>query len=542
MAEFNEHSAPVTDLAFHPNELLLTSCSLDGTVKFWDLEAFAQVSSSTNESGPMHKITYNEEGSVLFSCGRDLLKCFQWEPTITLSALIVNWGRVKDTFMTTHQMIAASSTAMSASLFVVNLGNKTNPSVVTGITSSHSLSTSSTTNDIPTQLSMMTTKDPMNSLSSAFKSNLSFSVSSGLNNATSLTNLSSVPSTAMINAVASSMAKSSHLHHSQSCLKEGLRSPPTRLPPINSNKASSSSFTITPFSSKQSAVVFPEPNNVHVMSSVKSLTSDHLSSPASKTTINSSMKSLVSPLIQSPEDEVSGVIPEEDEVRLNLFPSTAKDLHLNSSNNNSNKPVQNVAPSAIMSTAGNSSRNTSGTKLSWNTNHHQQTNNSPKTLPLAATTAASNSNLKTTNKVPPTTTNKASIRPTKAAAIIYPEPKKKPSPPASIVSSEERVELIPENRDHPAGLDIDDFLPKHLQDTVRMGYHPQPEMSETEAMTSIMRGHKSLVTALSHRKKNVQIVLALWSSKDPMKGLEQAIHFDDQSIIVDILNVINLKP
>lgn len=61
-------------------------------------------------------------------------------------------------------------------------------------------------------------------------------------------------------------------------------------------------------------------------------------------------------------------------------------------------------------------------------------------------------------------------------------------------------------------------------------------------MSSIMKGHKSLVTTLSHRKKNVQIVLALWYQKDAVKGLEQAIHFDDQSIIVDILNVINLKP
>lgn len=93
-----------------------------------------------------------------------------------------------------------------------------------------------------------------------------------------------------------------------------------------------------------------------------------------------------------------------------------------------------------------------------------------------------------------------------------------------------------------AGLDIDEFLPKHLQDTVRLGYVPQPEMSESEAMQAILRGHKSLVTALSHRRKNIQIVLATWSTKDARLGLEQAIHMDDQSVIVDILNVITLKP
>lgn len=93
-----------------------------------------------------------------------------------------------------------------------------------------------------------------------------------------------------------------------------------------------------------------------------------------------------------------------------------------------------------------------------------------------------------------------------------------------------------------AGLDIDEFLPKHLQDTLRLGYLPQPEMSESEAMQAIIRGHKSLVTALSHRRKNIQIVLATWSTKDARLGLEQAINMGDQSVIVDILNVITLKP
>ena len=182
--------------------------------------------------------------------------------------------------------------------------------------------------------------------------------------------------------------------------------------------------------------------------------------------------------------------------RLDLFPATTKDLHLNSKSGSEDHQ-----------------------KVAWNPNHN---NAGTKELPV-----------------------NSKVHPTKAAAIIFPEPqqpvKKKTSPPASLLF-EERVEVIPETRDHPAGLDIDEFLPKHLQDTVRLGYHPQPEISESEAMTSIMRGHKSLVTALSHRKKNVQIVLALWSSKDPVKALEQAIHFDDQSIIVDVLNVINLKP
>uniref|UniRef100_T1KZE2 Katanin p80 subunit C-terminal domain-containing protein n=2 Tax=Tetranychus urticae TaxID=32264 RepID=T1KZE2_TETUR len=67
-------------------------------------------------------------------------------------------------------------------------------------------------------------------------------------------------------------------------------------------------------------------------------------------------------------------------------------------------------------------------------------------------------------------------------------------------------------------------------------------MSESEAMQAIIRGHKSVLTALAHRRKNLQIILAMWSTKDARSALEQAINMEDQSVIVDILNVITLKP
>ena len=138
--------------------------------------------------------------------------------------------------------------------------------------------------------------------------------------------------------------------------------------------------------------------------------------------------------------------------------------------------------------------------------------------------------------------------------ISYGDVITKPSPTASVFTElqssknkllanvESPIELIPETRDHPTGFNLDDFLPKHLQDTIRFGYHPQPEMSESEAIQAILRGHKSVVTALSHRKKNLQIVLAMWNTKDPRSALEHSINVEDQSVIVDILNIVTLKP
>lgn len=135
--------------------------------------------------------------------------------------------------------------------------------------------------------------------------------------------------------------------------------------------------------------------------------------------------------------------------------------------------------------------------------------------------------------------HRQALKPQKSA-IVFPEPQTRAKATPSPDSPTEP--LIPEARDRPAGLDMDEFLPKHLQDTMRLGYQPQPEISETEAMTAIVRGHKSLITVLSHRRKNLHIILAMWSTKDSRAALEQAIHLEDQSVIVDILNVVSLKP
>lgn len=132
----------------------------------------------------------------------------------------------------------------------------------------------------------------------------------------------------------------------------------------------------------------------------------------------------------------------------------------------------------------------------------------------------------------------------KTAAVVFPteqHPAKPCQSAAPIKQSSSQQDFIPETRDRPAQLDLDDFLPKHIQKTVRLGFS-QPEVSEPEAMNDMVRGHRSVVTALAHRKKSIQIILAVWSSKNPIKALDQAIQLEDESVLVDILNVINLKP
>ncbi|XP_076333186.1 katanin p80 WD40 repeat-containing subunit B1-like isoform X3 [Tachypleus tridentatus] len=111
-----------------------------------------------------------------------------------------------------------------------------------------------------------------------------------------------------------------------------------------------------------------------------------------------------------------------------------------------------------------------------------------------------------------------------------------------LASSSNIVEFVPDQRDRPVGLELEEFLPRHLQNMLSARGQVHAEMSEAEAMSSIIRGHQSMMTVLQHRCKNLHIVFAQWSTKDAKTALDTAVSMNDTSVIVDILNVITLRP
>jgi len=121
LVELKEHSAPVSDVCFHPNEFLLSSASTDGTVKFWDLETFQQVSTTVNDAGPVRKILYHPEGKALLSAARDILKVYGWEPARTFDTLVMGWGKVNDFAISDNQLVAGTFSLTNVSVFVIDL-------------------------------------------------------------------------------------------------------------------------------------------------------------------------------------------------------------------------------------------------------------------------------------------------------------------------------------------------------------------------------------------------------------------------------------
>lgn len=643
----------MTDLKFHPNELLLTSSSMDGTVKFWDLETFNLVSVTSNEAGPMHKIIYNTEGSILYSAARDLLKAYQWEPSRTLDTFVLNWGRIKDLSIDFNShLLGASCNLMTVAIYFVDLsGNKKSfnsalDNITTSTTKStnnflsdfftsnltltssisncnlNSLSTSSMKNNCTTinnTSNNLLSSPSLNNLTcfngTTFNSNGSGNVSSyfqsyplsmpmrlppittstvtsKINNNnnkvnknnytnqqqhTSITSASSTNNTFTTNTsvtgtLTTPVTSNSHhiLHDNQGHIvhhhynhqpQHHLHSNISLNPKVSSNSSSSSSpinYDTTCARQTKSSLVFVEANNIKSINQQQQQ-QFNINGKNNNTNVTCSPMATVTSIQQHLHK--SKLESDSTSLPLQLFPTNGKDLHLNdndkqqaaSSNHLSwsrlppHIPSVTVAPECITKSTLNQSSVTNGTSK---INNHQVNNvttgitgNSDGKLTVSSSGVVVVTNTCTTATSTCTTTT-TTLSQGKAAAIVFPEPQRKRDTNNRHVNTNDDDmvdQLIPETRDCPAGLDIDDFLPKHLQDTLRLGLNVAPEISETEAMTCIMRGHKSLVTALAHRKKKIQIVLALWSSKDSVKALEQAVQLDDQSVIVDILNIINLK-
>ena len=56
LSELRQHTAPVTEVEFHPHEFLLASGAADRRVLFWDLENFSLVSDSQPETNAIRSV------------------------------------------------------------------------------------------------------------------------------------------------------------------------------------------------------------------------------------------------------------------------------------------------------------------------------------------------------------------------------------------------------------------------------------------------------------------------------------------------------
>ncbi|CAM4528047.1 unnamed protein product [Leuciscus chuanchicus] len=102
----------------------------------------------------------------------------------------------------------------------------------------------------------------------------------------------------------------------------------------------------------------------------------------------------------------------------------------------------------------------------------------------------------------------------------------KPKPSTGIILS---------TRNEPIGLNAGDFL-SHARNA------KASVMGDEEALAQIRKGHDTMCVMLTSRYKNLDTVRSVWASGDVKTSLDSAVSMNDLSIVVDILNIINLKP
>uniref|UniRef100_A0A4W3HCB1 Katanin p80 WD40 repeat-containing subunit B1 n=1 Tax=Callorhinchus milii TaxID=7868 RepID=A0A4W3HCB1_CALMI len=95
--------------------------------------------------------------------------------------------------------------------------------------------------------------------------------------------------------------------------------------------------------------------------------------------------------------------------------------------------------------------------------------------------------------------------------------------------------IIPLAKNEPIGLKVADFLPPQKNNKLA-------DLTDEDAVSQIRKGHDTMCVILTSRFKNLDMVRAMWTTGDVKTSIDSAVTMNDLAVMVDILNIINLKP
>uniref|UniRef100_A0A8K9WRH2 Katanin p80 WD40 repeat-containing subunit B1 n=1 Tax=Oncorhynchus mykiss TaxID=8022 RepID=A0A8K9WRH2_ONCMY len=116
-----------------------------------------------------------------------------------------------------------------------------------------------------------------------------------------------------------------------------------------------------------------------------------------------------------------------------------------------------------------------------------------------------------------------------------PAPHPAPPPVIAMAKAKPQPSVILSSRNEPIGLNVGDFLPPARNNRPSV-------LGDDEALAQIRKGHDTMCVMLTSRHKNLDTIRAVWGSGDVKTSLDSAVSMKDLSIVVDILNIVNLKP
>ncbi|XP_058803027.1 katanin p80 WD40 repeat-containing subunit B1 isoform X2 [Phymastichus coffea] len=569
LREFTDHKGPATCVEFHPHEFLLASGSADRIVHFWDLESFQLVSSTEHNSGsPVRCIFFSHGGECLFAGCQDTLKVYGWEPARTFDTVPVGWGKIQDIAIAHNQLIGAGFHAANIVLFVCDL-KKTSPlgndttaspfaygnSLRKSFSKERPASLKKHTMDVKTIEEDKSASDPDDD------STFDIPNVTEYQDVFQPTRSHPLPASQMMRTLSSSMSSllSEDNENNMSSVSPGStpmpsKPMPVRVHPIKSTAPLIQRSPIPPISSTSQIRANLQANSKNQQNSKNLAPVPPLRQNLTGSTTNLSQvgkRSMPPPKPLGPQRSnttltlrnapMAAVSPVMDDGKLKGranspdYPkikrqSSVKDgegyesdfpVKIHNLKHSPSDPQLNRPNTATNRSTG---RNfVSSTPPLSARNHHNNNNGNGST---------------SARRLPP---NRAQVAPSPKTEIRVAQLK-----PSVVQQNHEKADdFISMNADKPYGLDVDSFLPKNYSgqsslDYTQMGVYA--EMSDTEVVDTMMRGHDSMMAVLTSRHRSLQIIYSVWSNKGMKSAVDSAVAMNDLSVIVDLLGVLVLKP
>ncbi|XP_022913549.1 katanin p80 WD40 repeat-containing subunit B1 [Onthophagus taurus] len=509
LREFNDHIGSVTSVTFHPHEFLLATGGTDRTVNFFDLENFNLVSTEKNV-GSIRCLCFNPGGECLFTGVQDYMKVVGWEPTKLYDTEATMWGRVCDISTAQNQLVGASFHQTNVAVYLIDL-QKVRP-----IGRSNDVLNNPFTPNQSTRKSFSKAEKPV-----------------GLRNKSTIEVKTIEESTSGTDPEEDSTADITNLKDYNEIFhgRSLVRTPP----PLDSYLYEDNGIeTITDPTAPQILVNERWNNTEHPSSLDERINCVPFPKPVKNppspyTRSKSNLDQVYSTKIAKAEkDEVQTNKPKVQQAPKHAIQRqhSRGNAQEKTNNHRNNNAIKHSASDANISKSLSSARQ----------NNHVRKNSFSKPNRILSVPNVTSSKI-------PLNSNRSEHNVPKSVPImqtqpidIYVSPK---SSPEESLQNNEFDDFIPVSIDKPVGLDLDDFLPKSARS---FGMQQQlPDMSETEVLGVILGGHVPMLSVLKSRKRQLQIVLTQYHSKDMKSGVETALTFNDLALIIDLLGIINQK-
>jgi len=590
MTEFHDHGGPVNDVEFHPHEFLLASASADRTVNFWDLENFNLVSKSERDTGPVRTITFHNEGHCIFSGSHDSLKVHTWEPNQVRDTLLMGWGKIKDISIASTQLIGAAYQMSNVSLYVVDL-KRVQPFNLMKPASKVTTVVHTGSTDIPVPKSdefkpgqvmrRSFVKDQNGARGSPdVKVSEEQSDKSGTDPEDSEENFNQADITDYRNYEQIFRPRQRELNRTPEITDEEFQAPeisePESLPTVPVQavqrpahlKVRKSSKKPSPSPTRRASQPAPPPQaysgspvRIRKGSNPTTPTSAGIrpiyeGQPASPT--RNAMKEFTSltPVSKIQLNQGGGqqspVQPQSVSERPLERPTLVRPQRTSTvliQNNEVNQDQlllmqrQMSSPSVV--------------DPSMMVHYQQQQQQQQVQQPQQPQQPQPQLQMQ---QQPPQIPEQPYYQQQNQYydPMTHAQSKGKKLAEFDGTPEKEKIEVIPMNLEKPTGLEMGDFLPMKFQmmglggntlggyDSSRFAgfksFGAPNDLNEAEVSNSILKGHESMMAALTNRGRQIEITQKLWQNKDAKTAVDQAVLLNDQSVLVDLLTVITLRP